>query len=101
MIPHDQVERIRKQLADGRSIADVANAQCLSWWTVWRIKRGKTYRQAANQEAITIESLELQKCDGKRRCSCGKPMALMSLTGKCVECVVLGLARVGRIDLQG
>lgn len=58
-----------------------------------------TGKRGNSREPVTVEGLGLRRTDKLCRC-CGEPAVIVTLTGKCVVCELLELAKRGLIQIQ-
>lgn len=95
----NQVERIRKQRREGVSISTIAAALNLARKRVYRICTWRTYREQPVED-IGLDSLGLHRAFGKCP-TCEQKRAIMTKSGRCVECEVAELIRAGKVKTDG
>lgn len=94
---HSKFEQAKKlmHLPLRRAAEIVGVSHCTIW--KWR-QRKKPPRQAAPR--VSIADLGLSRCDGRKCNRCGHEMWVMAMTGLCVECEVLQLAKLGTVEIR-
>ena len=92
------IARIRKLIADGYTLTEVARLTGWSKHRVWYVKEGRTHEKTS----LPVNELNLVKpsIPGKLCRRCGEPPRIFTKGGLCIECELFDLAKIGLVVIS-